>query len=126
MTKSLILIVALVVITVNCTSWFPPRHDKKCGYTRSDALACVLEYGDLNHDGKLTVDELDHALDALVPSYLKTLKWVGIVSVKKIMKDCDYDKNGILTPRDWQLSNKTCMPKQEDLCKFKWFCDRQG
>lgn len=95
-----------------------------CGFTRDDALNCVLKYGDTNKDGELTEEEIKHALDTLVPSYIKPVLWIKGVNAKRVLKDCDYDKNGILTPRDWEMSKKTCMPTQQNLCYFKFFCDR--
>ena len=123
MRKTLFILLAAIIVTVN-SSRFPPLHDSECGFTRSDALACTMKYGDLNHDNKLTADELDHALKTLVPWYLKPLKWIGGVTAARTMKDCDYNGDGVLTPRDWKLSAETCMPTQENLCAYKWFCDR--
>ena len=114
------ILVFFVLVAVASCSWFehPPLFDRKCGFTRKDALQCVLDHGDINHDGKLTKAELEHILDVLAPK----AKW--LVNIKRTMKDCDYNKDGVLSPRDWKLSNKTCMPKQRHLCTFKWFCDR--
>jgi len=103
--------------------WRPPTDDKSCGFTRDDALACALKYGDTNHDGKLDQRELANAKYIFVPRYLRLLAWIKGIDLSRILKDCDYDKDGVLTPRDWQQSKDTCMPKQENLCQFKWFCD---
>ena len=114
----------LTIAAVTCSWLFPPTSDNKCGFTRGDALNCVIRHGDLNHDGQLTRDEIRHALNTLVPGYIKPLSWFAGMTMTRIMKDCDVDGNGVLTPRDWEMSKKTCMPTQETLCMLKWFCDR--
>ena len=123
--KVIILLFAVFAISV---AWpFPPLHDETCKYTRMDALRCALKYGDQNKDNVLTVDEIQHALDTLVPWYIRDApEFLTHVGVDRILNDCDFNKDGVLTPRDWELSVKTCMPKQQDLCQFKWFCDRAG
>lgn len=129
--KLVLLFLMMVVVAVNCDagkwfnlrSFFPPFHDKNCGFTRNDALQCALEHGDINHDGKLTQSEMHHAMETLVPKYIRTLAWFGGINIERVLKDCDYNKDGVLTPRDWEMSVKKCMPKQENLCEFKWFCD---
>jgi len=120
----LVLIFLLVSVAGCFASWFPPTHDKNCGFTRDDALQCALKYGDINHDQRLTVNELDRALDVLVPGYIRHLPaFLTGIDAARVLRDCDYDKDGALTPHDWEMSQKTCMPKQENLCQFKWFCD---
>jgi len=106
-------------------SWRPPDNDSTCKFTRSDALACALKYGDIDNDGKLSKPEVERLFKKLIPDYLKLPAWLEGDGADRTMKDCDYNQDGVLTPRDWELSVKTCMPKQKDLCKFKWFCDRQ-
>lgn len=111
------------IIVVN-GSVFPPLHDKTCGYTRDNAFNCALKWGDLNHDKVLSQSEIKHALGALVPWYVRAVTWFSGMSLERSLQDCDYDKNGVLTAHDWKMSESTCMPRQEDLCTFKWFCDR--
>jgi len=82
-----------------------------------------MKYADANHDNRLDQTELENAKSVFVPWYLRVAAWFKGIDLTRILKDCDYDKDGVLTPHDWELSKKTCMPKQENLCKFKWFCD---
>ena len=121
-----LLFVIICIVSAQCLSWFPPLYTSRCDFTRSDALACVLKYGDLNHDDRLTPKEIGHALDVLVPGWIKKLSWFTGVTVKQTMKDCDFNKDGVITPSDWSLDGKqkkpTCMPKQSNLCTFQWFC----
>ena len=122
------LLISLIIV-VHCSSWFPSISDNKCKFTRSDALTCAIKYGDLNNDQRLTQNEVKHALDTLIPSYLNNVafRWISGLSPAGVMKDCDYNKDGVITPRDWELDGKQekpkCMPTQENLCTFKWFCD---
>ncbi|MDB9801148.1 hypothetical protein OAB94_02100 [Flavobacteriaceae bacterium] len=122
MIKLILIGFIFMVVTVNC-SWFPPNNDTSCEYTRADALACIEKYGDLDKDTKLTNNEINHAISALVPMYIRVGAFFKGINLNRVMKDCDYDHDGVLTPRDWELSKKTCMPRKQDLCKFKWFCD---
>jgi len=124
--KIFLFIIVFTVSTTHCLSWFPPLWDTKCGFTRSDALACVLKYGDINNDEKLTPKEIGRALDKLVPGWIKELSWFTHVTVKQTMKDCDYNKDGVITPSDWDMDGKQekpkCIPTKKHLCTFEWFC----
>ena len=114
----------LVIGLAMAGSWFPPDNDKSCKFTRADALSCAMRNGDTNRDGRLDRDEIAHALATMVPGYIRVAAWFKGVDLARALTDCDYNKDGVITPRDWELATKTCMPRQEDLCKFKWFCDR--
>ena len=123
----LILLFIVCVISVNALSWMPPLYTTNCGFTRADALNCVLKYGDTNKDGKLTRPEIKHALDVLVPNWIKKLSWFTGVTVDQTMSDCDYNEDGVITVSDWTedgLQDKPkCMPTKKNLCTFQWFCE---
>lgn len=118
------LFILLLCVCAASASWFPPNDDVTCGFTRADALACAMKHGDQNHDNMLTQSEITRAMNTLVPRYIRVLAWFKGIDLKRTLKDCDYNGDGVLTPRDWEMSKKTCMPRQQDLCKFKWFCDQ--
>ena len=104
-------------------SWFPPIHSKDCTFERPDSYACLKEYVDVNpKDDQITRQEIDEALKKYLPMYLRPVLWWA--DLKSVMDSCDVDKNGVITPRDWEMSSKTCFPIKESQCTVQWFCDR--
>jgi hypothetical protein len=105
-------------------SWVPPLHDTDCTFTRADSYECLRRYVDVNpKDDRITKTEVQEALKKHLPLYLRPLFWWSS-SVDGIFTQCDYDKNEVITPRDWEMSNKTCMPIKESWCTVQWFCNR--
>lgn len=113
----------LLFVSLAAASWFPPMSDESCAFTRDDTFKCLEKYVDTNpHDQQITNAEIDAALSKYLPTYLKpVLWWIG---TDGIMKDCDYDKNGVITPRDWMLAQHTCLAEKKNQCTMAWFCDR--
>jgi len=104
-------------------SWMPPLHEEDCTFTRQDSYDCLVKYVDVNpKDGQITLTEADEALKKYLPTWMKPIFW--FTDASSIFKECDYDKNGVLTPRDWEMSNKTCLPIKESWCTVQWFCKR--
>lgn len=104
------------------SSWFPPIWDDTCSYTRDDTYACLKKYVDVNpKDEEITKKEIDEAISKYLPTYLKPMFW--FVNTQGVVNECDYDKNGVITPRDWMLSIKTCLPEKRSQCTVQWFCD---
>lgn len=100
-----------------------------CHYTRNDALACIVDFVDANHDGEISAAEFDRAMTLYLPTQLKVAEWVlnrmgYYITLKDTMAGCDVNKDGKLTLWDWEHSAKTCLPNQADLCKLKSVCDR--
>ena len=128
--KVFILFITIFIISTHCLSWMPPLFKTDCNFTRFDALRCVLKHGDTNSDGKLSKKEVETALDKLVPGWIKKLSWFTGVTVEQVMHDCDFDKDGIITPKDWELDGKQkepkCMPEKKQLCTFQWFCQKNN
>jgi hypothetical protein len=104
-------------------SWVPPLHETDCTFERVDSYNCLKQYVDINpKDEQITQTEIEEALSVYMPTYLKPLIWWA--GVDSVMKECDVDKNGVITPRDWELSSKTCFPIKESQCTVQWFCER--
>ncbi len=109
--------------SVATASWFPPTSDTSCSYTRDDSFNCLKKYIDVNpKDDRISKAEIEAGVSKYLPTYLKPMFWW--IGADKVMKDCDYDKNGFITPRDWLLSKDTCFPQKKDQCTIQWFCDR--
>lgn len=101
----------------------PPIHDTDCTFERADSYQCLKKYVDVHpKDDQITKVEIDEAIAKYLPTYLKpVLWWVG---TEGVMDSCDVDKNGVITPRDWEMSSKTCFPIKESQCTVQWFCKR--
>jgi hypothetical protein len=105
-------------------AWMPPINDDTCKFNRNDGLACLTKFVDVSpKDGAISRAEVDLALKTY-SSYLvrKTVRWIG--GIDRIMKDCDHDKNGLITAKDWVESKNTCMPFKKNMCQLEWFCKR--
>lgn len=104
-------------------SWVPPLHETDCKFTRQDSYDCLVKYVDVNpKDGQITLAEADEALHQYLPTWMKPIFW--FTDASSVFKECDYDKNGVLTPRDWIMTNATCLPIKESWCTVEWFCER--
>jgi len=118
----LVLFLLSLVILTGASSWFPPTKDKSCSFTREDSYACLKKYVDVHpKNDEISKKEIDEALSKYLPTYLKPVFW--FVSTEKTMEACDYDKNGVITPRDWLMSKEKCFPKKESQCTIQWFCE---
>jgi hypothetical protein len=99
-----------------------------CGFTRMDALNCIKQYVDVNHNGIIEYNEFERAKQTYMPMRarmaLRVAKEFGYdVTLKQILRDCDANHDGIFTEQDWIDSAKTCLPGKGDLCKLKTACD---
>ncbi len=92
----------------------PP--DGHSGFTRADGMLCILKYVDRNHDGYITPDEVSWAKREFLP-LPSAMKWDLVVknlmklvpSDKKIIRDCDADRDGRISIHDMQSSEATCI-----------------
>lgn len=104
-------------------SWVPPIWDDSCSFTRDQAYDCLVKYVDVDpKDERVTKKEVDAAIKAYAPAYVRALSW--FVGTQKVFSACDYNKDGVLTPRDWKLSVGHCLPHKRNLCTMQWFCNR--
>jgi hypothetical protein len=53
------------------------RNDDDCGFTRTQALACLQEHVDFNHDGIITPNEFYRARDLYLPPQAKAAAWLA-------------------------------------------------
>lgn len=103
----------------------PPIWDESCTYTRDDVYTCLKNNVDVNpKDDKITEQEIDEAFRRYVPWYVKPFLFVSRTSGATIIEYCDYDKNGVITKRDFYMANKTCLPDKRNWCTVQWFCER--
>jgi len=86
---------------------------KTCAYQRSDAADCVLRYGDFDHDGLISPAEADEVKRRYLSWVMRAGAWlaekIGLESTAKIFKKCDYDRDGFLSRRDFELARDTCL-----------------
>lgn len=112
----------LIVSSSWASSWWPPTSDTSCSFTRDDSYQCLKTYVDVHpKNDEITQEEVDLALSTYLPTYLKPIFW--FLNTNKIVNDCDYDKNGVITARDWLMAKETCLPKKENWCTMQWFCE---
>lgn len=78
-------------------------------YTRKECIDCTMRYIDISpKDGRVDANEIDNARG----HYLNLLERGLSDSTTKIMKNCDYDKDGFITESDMYRANTTCLAKQ--------------
>lgn len=136
----MLLLLLLLLIGANAHNWFMDRLEQAgvaamgfdtgdtCGFTRVNALACLKRHVDANHDGIIDAAEFERAKRLYMPARARAAMWVARqfgydVTLAQVMKDCDADKDGKFTQKDWLASAKTCLPTAADLCKLKTACD---
>lgn len=100
-----------------------------CTFTRLEALACIVDYVDFDRNGQISEQEFLKAQDMYIPYAAKKLEWLvskfGLnIDYKFLMKQCDYNKDGILSAYDFLHSGKTCLINQGELCLFESVCKR--
>lgn len=116
----MLILLTLFGLSLASCGWFPPIWSEDCKFTREDVYLAFKKYIDVNpRDDQITPKEIDEALAKYLPTYLKPLLY--ITDVHEILKSCDYDKNGVITERDFRLSNKTCLPFKRNWCSVEWF-----
>ncbi len=103
--------------------YMPPVYDDSCHFTRVDALECFVKYVDVDpRDGGISPHEAQLAIQRFSTPPIQALFWGW--GTKQLFKACDKDGNGVITPKDWMASQKTCMPHKRNLCSIEWFCKR--
>lgn len=101
-------------------SFMPSIWDESCSYTRADVLHCIRQHLDTNRDNKIAVMELE----IFTRTRFTPLRWFMDRYMKTLWADCDFNRDGTLTLRDWKLSEKTCFPHKRSWCTAQWFCDK--
>ena len=116
------LLLLLFVLAVESRSWLPPVWSEECTYTRHDVYECLKKYVDISpKDNQITKKEIDDALSKYLSAWMKPLFWLSSGS-EGVMESCDADKNGVITPRDWEESKDKCLPTKANACSVEWFC----
>lgn len=116
------LLLLVFVVVSQSRSWLPPVWDETCTYTRHDVYECLRKYVDVNpKDDQITKKEIDDALSKYMSAWMKPLFWLSSGS-EGVMESCDADKNGVITPRDWEESKDKCLPTKANACSVEWFC----
>jgi len=91
-----------------------------CPGDRESLLQCFDQLLDLNHDGNLTVTELDAGFanfTAILPSQTA---FTDQYNSTFIMNACDIDQDGILSPADWSHAD-ACLqwaPSVDYICRL--------
>ena len=76
--------------------------------SRESALECFYKKADRNHDGFISVSELEHAINHYLPWYERyPFKMFG--GIEKILKDCDANGDRLLSKDESILTEKTCL-----------------
>lgn len=67
--------------------------------------------------------EVISPLHLLVDSYLGfLLSWAVDTRTEIILRDCDYNHDGVFTADDFRKSKDRCMPSQISLCLVQMVC----
>ena len=118
----MLLIILILVSSVESRSWLPPVWSEECTYTRHDVYECLKKYVDVSpKDDQITKKEIDDALSKYLSAWMKPMFW--IVGSEGVIESCDADKNGVITPRDWEESKLTCLPLKRNWCSVQWVCE---
>jgi hypothetical protein len=117
-----LLFLFVVTSTAGFFSWAPPIWDESCEFTRQDATQCLKRYMDRNQDGVITQEEMMKSLNENITPVLRP--FLKLVNLDNILRDCDYNEDGVFTPQDFLMSNETCCKAKKNLCTIEWFCRR--
>ena len=83
----------------------------------------MIEKIDLDHNGGVSKEELDHAIKR---GQSKLFKIFGYLQGSRlIMQQCDYDKNGEITARDMKMSAARCFHNDLLRCGMKHACAKR-
>lgn len=89
------------------------KEFETCAYQRADAADCVLRYGDLDGDDLISPAEADEVKRRYLSWVMRAGAWlaekIGLESTAAIFKKCDYDRDGFLSRRDFELASETCL-----------------
>jgi hypothetical protein len=123
----LILPLTLLLTLPLVSGWGFWGYDPNCAWTRKDAVECFRRHVDTNHDGVITIPEVDAAKERYTGRFMKALAWLVSWSVdvrtEKIVSDCGFDpKLKGFTAQSFINSAKTCIASQAGLCLVKKVC----
>jgi len=102
-------LIMIIVGAATATSMAAANEFLACDNSKDAILECALKLFDVNHDGSITMAELNQTIPTLegMPG--------PNVNASFIMK-CDMNGDNILTLEDWNHPNSTCLPTEN--CRF--------
>ena len=129
----------MLTVTILCLAALVFAHDEEAEalihphkpHTPEAAIECGMKYADLNHDGGLSVAEVTVirrlALGAVLNAGVSLLEHVPLIgqkiTVEQIFRDCDANKDGLITMTDFEHMRATCLEtkgKVDDV--MAWVC----
>jgi hypothetical protein len=123
-------ILAAVAISSARAGWWPWSDDSpECEFTCEQVVECVSEYVDTDSDGVVTIEELDAARARYTSNTEQVASWFAswftdATNSATIASNCDTNGDGRLTPSDFAVPTKKCLPNQHDRCMIKDVCDK--
>ena len=109
-------------------------YGNSCKFTREDAITCFRNYVDLDHNGEISVEELETARAKYETTAMKSAEYfltsrigrylLGDINITtpKVIQDCDYNHDGKFTPEDFRMATKTCLPNRYGMCLLHKVC----
>lgn len=128
MTLPLVVLLLLAGTVSVASAWDIFGYSSDCKFTREDAVKCFEKHVDTNHDGEISVLEIENARMRYEGRFMRAMQWLVSwkidVRTEKIMHDCDFNHDGKFTSKDFLLASKTCIASQAGLCVVKKVCDK--
>ena len=102
-------------------------------FSRSQAIQCAFEIGDVDpQDGQITPHELDLLKSTYMKWWERLIGWlVSSTKTSNVLKNCDFNKDGVITREDFDQTEHTCFPlinrkgkPSQSLCKVLKVCKR--
>ncbi len=110
----------LLLLLLLCSlgaAWNKEKEEEKpCKYTRRETVEYAAVYFDTNNDNMLSRSEVQDAWNKLLTPIEKNLVgaagYLGWVeTVDTVMKNCDHDRDGVISLQDFINSKDTCLSK---------------
>lgn len=100
---------------------------KTCPIDRDEGITCGLAYFDLNCDGKIQMNEIEHAREKYPPVWLRFLGGILGALLKpmdKVKKRCDLNGDGEVTLEEWKDPKSQCLDTCDAVkAMMKYFCE---
>lgn len=129
----------VAVHSASCWSMWKHEEPDVCTPSREEATACARKYVDTDHDGLVTVKELDAARDRNLSWLERMISSIAAESNERILAKCDVDGDGFISEQDFAMTNlspaekkdpakinNSCLVKCASIEKFfKYLCKRE-
>lgn len=134
----MILLLLVVLFSPNAFAMWGIRETfGYCTFSREDAVQCLSNYVDTDHNGQISIAELRVAKKRFTPYSMQAVGWLVKklhydISIRKVVHDCrvaPFPEDGKLDPsiyftsKDFMMTAKSCLPTQFALCQLKKVCD---